>query len=60
VRDDTQKLPDAEDWNRPGLVSLGEVPHRAQGGGMQRRLLAVGMDENVRIDGDHERPSIRS
>jgi hypothetical protein len=27
---------------------------------MEGRLLAIGVDKDVRVDGDHERPSIRS
>jgi hypothetical protein len=49
-----------QNGDRPGFIPLREPPHRLQGGGVQGRLFAIGRDEDVGGDRDHDHPSIRS
>ena len=57
---DAEELPDAKNGDRPGFIPLREPPHCLQGSGVQGRLFAIGIDEDVGVDRDHDRPSIRS
>lgn len=55
-----QELAQAEDRQRPCCIALGELYQSRRSPCVLRQLLAVRVDQNVRVDGDQERPSIRS
>lgn len=60
VRDNTEELPDREDRNAPGrgpFRELGESGSRAL---VLRRFGVIGVYEDVGVDGDQPRPSMRS
>jgi hypothetical protein len=60
VGDDAQELAEDEDRQRPSALSFrqGDQPPGRQR--MLRQLLAVGVNQDVRIDRDQDRPSMCS
>jgi hypothetical protein len=60
MRHDAKELADAEDGESPSCGALGEPDEMPRGRFVLGQLEAMGVNENVRIDGDHERPSIFS
>jgi hypothetical protein len=60
VRDHAQELAQAEDGDRPERLPLGELAQPRVRGRVLGELFAVGVDEDVRVDGDQRRPSMRS
>jgi hypothetical protein len=58
--DHPYELADAEDWQRPWLSALRQRRQARQGGGVQSGLAAVGVDENIGVYGDQDRPSMSS
>jgi hypothetical protein len=60
MRDDAQELSEAEDRDGPARRPLGQLDQSRACAPLLRQLLAVSVDENVRVDRDHPRPSIRS
>jgi hypothetical protein len=58
--DHPQELVDAGPRKRPGLGSRRELSQQANGLAVEGRFLAPGEDEDVRVERDQRRPSIRS
>jgi len=56
----THELTQAENWNRPGSISLSKVAQPFQCKPVMGQSPAVSINENVGIYGNHSRPSIRS
>lgn len=54
---DADELVDAGPGNRPGGVAVAEMVERGEGWVMKRGVLPMGVDEDVGIQGDHERSS---
>ena len=58
MRGDGEKLVDARPRDRPGRPPFGQAGDAIEGGPVPGRLLAVGVDEEVGVDGDQPpRPS---
>jgi hypothetical protein len=60
MRDDPEKLPEAEDGDGPACQPIGEGDQPSPGLPVLGELLAVRVDQDVRVDGDQRRPSILS
>src|SRR5262249_31648915 len=58
--DHTQELTQAEDRDRPPGGALRQSRQPLTGPAVFRQLFTVGVDENVRVDRDQARPSMRS
>lgn len=58
--DDHYELDGAEDGESPGLRPLGKLPEPRPGCHVKVQLFTVSVDEDVGVDGDQPRPSIRS
>lgn len=54
VGDDGEELMETWPWNRPRLARGGESFEPGEGGFMPGRVLAMAVDEDVGVDGDHE------
>lgn len=60
MRYHAQELTDAEHRDGPRRLPLGEAPQRAESLIVTRQLLPIGVQEDVGVDRDQERPSIAS
>jgi hypothetical protein len=58
--DHPQELTEREDRESPSRITLGELLQRLSGILVLRRLRVIGVDEDVGIDRDQLRPSMRS
>lgn len=54
MRDDRQKLVKAGPWDGPRGSPLGKTGHRLERCGVPSGILAMGVNEDVRVDGNHE------
>ena len=60
MRDDANELAKAENRDPPRRIAFGQRCHPGPCGCMLRQLLAMRIHENIGVDGDHPRPSMRS
>lgn len=52
MRDDRQKFVHAGPGYCPAFRALGDVRYAPEGSAMKQRILAMGVNENVGVDGD--------
>lgn len=60
MRHDPQELGDAEDRKAPRRLALGNLDQASKGGCVEGMLGAVGGDQDVAVDRDQERSSMKS
>ena len=60
VRYDAEKLSETEHWDRPAFIVLCEVAEPLLRRSMLWQLFPMRVDQDVGVDGDHSRPSMRS
>src|SRR6266508_1672882 len=53
MRDDRQEFVQARPWNRPGRAPFGQLRQPRVGGVMPRGILAMSVDQQIRVYGDH-------
>src|SRR5438067_4638375 len=53
MRDDGQEFVQARPWNRPGRACFGQLRQPRIGGVMPRRILAMGVDQEISVYANH-------